>query len=153
MDSEQYKESEREKIMPGRGRVIVVEGRGVVGSEKGRRGRGEEWECVLDCAFLCLYVFSPYSCGTYESLLMPWNIKGNGKLWLYLRILTFILTVVNLQYLTNLIKSELQDVSSHYLQWGKKVFSQPPIVQVLPLKKMREACNFHHSSTMRDKIK
>ncbi|KAK3541668.1 hypothetical protein QTP86_034731 [Hemibagrus guttatus] len=25
------------------------------------------------------------------------------------------------------------------LSWGKKVFSQPPIVQVLPLKKMREA--------------
>jgi hypothetical protein len=24
-----------------------------------------------------------------------------------------------------------------YIQWGKKVFSQPPIVQVLPLKKMR----------------
>ena len=23
------------------------------------------------------------------------------------------------------------------IQWGKKVFSQPPIVQVLPLKKMR----------------
>ncbi len=37
----------------------------------------------------------------------------------------------------------------------KKVFSQPPIVQVLPLKKMREACNFHHryTSTMRDKIR
>ena len=27
---------------------------------------------------------------------------------------------------------------------AKKVFSQPPIVQVLPLIKMREACNFHH---------
>ncbi len=41
------------------------------------------------------------------------------------------------------------------LQWGKKVFSQPPIVQVLPLKKMRDACNFHHryTSTMRDKIR
>ncbi len=41
-----------------------------------------------------------------------------------------------------------------YIQWGKKVFSQPPIVQVLPLKKMREASNFHHryTSTMRDKI-
>ncbi len=41
------------------------------------------------------------------------------------------------------------------LQWGKKVFSQPPIVQVLPLKKMRGACNFHHryTSTMRDKIR
>ncbi len=44
---------------------------------------------------------------------------------------------------------------SWYIQWGKKVFSQPPIVQVLPLKKMREACNFHHmyTSTMRDKIR
>ncbi len=42
-----------------------------------------------------------------------------------------------------------------YIQWGKKVFSQPPIVQVLPLKKMREAYNFHHrfTSTMRDKIR
>ncbi len=41
------------------------------------------------------------------------------------------------------------------IQWGKKVFSQPPIVQVLPLKKMREACNFPHryTSTMRDKIR
>ncbi len=41
------------------------------------------------------------------------------------------------------------------VQWGKKVFSQPPIVHVLPLKKMREACNFHHryTSTMRDKIR
>ncbi len=37
----------------------------------------------------------------------------------------------------------------------QKVFSQPPIVQVLPLKKMREVCNFHHryTSTMRDKIR
>jgi hypothetical protein len=24
-----------------------------------------------------------------------------------------------------------------HIQWGKKIFSQPPIVQVLPLKKMR----------------
>ncbi len=46
------------------------------------------------------------------------------------------------------------DLNRH-IQWGKKVFSQPPIVQVLPLKKMREACNFHHryTSTMRDKIR
>ncbi len=37
---------------------------------------------------------------------------------------------------------------------GAKKYCQPPIVQVLPLKKMREACNFHHryTSTMRDKI-
>ncbi len=49
-----------------------------------------------------------------------------------------------------------QDVLEGWqIQWGKKVFSQPPIVQVLPLKKMREACNFHHryTSTMRDKIR
>ena len=41
------------------------------------------------------------------------------------------------------------------LQWGKKVFSQSPIVQVLQLKKMREACNFHHryTSTMTDKMR
>jgi hypothetical protein len=41
------------------------------------------------------------------------------------------------------------------IQWGKKVFSQPPIVQVLPLKKMREDCNFHHryTSTMTDKMR
>ena len=36
-----------------------------------------------------------------------------------------------------------------YIQWGKKVFSQPPIVQVLPLKKMREAW---YTSTMTDKM-
>ena len=31
-----------------------------------------------------------------------------------------------------------------YIQWGKTVFSQPPIVQVLPLKKMR---GLHHMYT------
>ncbi len=38
---------------------------------------------------------------------------------------------------------------------AKKYLVRPPIVQVLPLKKMREACNFHHryTSTMRDKIR
>ena len=42
-----------------------------------------------------------------------------------------------------------------YIQWGKKVFSQQPNVQVLPLKKMREACNFHHryTSTMTEKMR
>ncbi len=42
-----------------------------------------------------------------------------------------------------------------YIQWGKKVFSQPPIVQVLTLKKMRETCNSHlrYTSTMKDKIR
>ena len=37
-----------------------------------------------------------------------------------------------------------QVVAGGHIQGGKKVFSQPPIVQVLPPKKMREACNFHH---------
>uniref|UniRef100_A0A4W5Q7I5 Fibroblast growth factor 7 n=1 Tax=Hucho hucho TaxID=62062 RepID=A0A4W5Q7I5_9TELE len=47
------------------------------------------------------------------------------------------------------------DLYTVYIQWRKKVFSQPPIVQVLSLKKMREACNFHHryTSTMTDKMK
>ncbi len=50
----------------------------------------------------------------------------------------------------HLLTQAIQDV-----QWGKKVFSQSPIVQVLPLKKMRETCNLHHmyTSTMRDKIR
>ncbi len=49
----------------------------------------------------------------------------------------------------------LDSVFMFHIQWGKKVFSQPPIVQVLPLKKMIEACNFHHryTSTMRDEIR
>ncbi len=49
----------------------------------------------------------------------------------------------------------VQATSTLSVQWGKKVFSQPPIVQVLPLKKMREACHFHHryNSNMRDKIR
>ena len=34
---------------------------------------------------------------------------------------------------------------------AKKVFSQPPIVQVLPRKMMREACNFHHMHTNYDR--
>ncbi len=53
------------------------------------------------------------------------------------------------------VKQLLMSPKDCYIQWGKKVFSQPPIVQVLPLKKMREACNFHHryTSTMRDKIR
>ncbi|KAK3531331.1 hypothetical protein QTP70_018128 [Hemibagrus guttatus] len=34
---------------------------------------------------------------------------------------------------------QVNDKPCPYVQFGKKVFSQPPIVQVLPLKKMREA--------------
>ncbi len=38
---------------------------------------------------------------------------------------------------------------------AKKYLVSQPIVQVLPLKKMREACNFHHryTSAMSDKIR
>ena len=46
-------------------------------------------------------------------------------------------------------------VLGSHMQWGKKVFSQPTILQVLPLKRMREASNFHHryTSTMTDKMR
>ncbi len=55
---------------------------------------------------------------------------------------------------SKLIATQHTDTTTQ-IQWGKKVFSQPPIVQVLPLKNMREACNFNHryTSTMRDKIR
>lgn len=41
------------------------------------------------------------------------------------------------------------------LQCRKKVFGQPPIVQLVPLTEMREVCNFHHryTSSVRDRIK
>jgi hypothetical protein len=39
------------------------------------------------------------------------------------------------------------------LQRGKKVFSQPPSVQVLPLKMMRPVIYHRHTSTMTDKIR
>jgi hypothetical protein len=45
------------------------------------------------------------------------------------------------------VVGRIQSHADSGIQWGKKVFSQPPIVQVLPLKKMREACNFHHRDT------
>ena len=51
--------------------------------------------------------------------------------------------------------TKLVHVTKLVYKWGKKVFSQPPIVQVLPLKTMREACNFHqrYTSTMTDIMK
>uniref|UniRef100_A0A4W5P6P5 Toll-like receptor 22 n=1 Tax=Hucho hucho TaxID=62062 RepID=A0A4W5P6P5_9TELE len=73
--------------------------------------------------------------------------------------------LTSLSIFSNHIKYETDDklnpppfshlTSLKILQWGKKVFSQPPIVQVLSLKKMREACNFHHryTSTMTDKMR
>ncbi len=67
----------------------------------------------------------------------------------------FGISLIDIQILLIRKLLNLNDFCSHLVQWGKKVFSQPPIVQVLPLKKMREACNFHHryTSTMRDKIR
>ena len=38
-----------------------------------------------------------------------------------------------------------------HIQWGKTVFTQPPIVQVLPLKKIREACNFQKKKNFEKK--
>lgn len=40
------------------------------------------------------------------------------------------------------------------LQWDKKVFCQPLIVQFLPLKMFTEVCNFHHrhTSAVRDRM-
>ena len=38
------------------------------------------------------------------------------------------------------------------IQWGEKVFSQPPIVQVLPLKKMRETGLHSREGTVGFKI-
>ncbi len=32
---------------------------------------------MLDCAFFMFVCFSPYRSGTYDSLFLPWNIKGN----------------------------------------------------------------------------
>jgi hypothetical protein len=50
---------------------------------------------------------------------------------------------------------DTKKVNKIYTVGQKKVFSQSLIVQVLPLKTMREACNFHHryTSTMTDKMR
>ncbi len=72
-------------------------------------------------------------------------------------------TISNMINKTNVIPTLMLNILFSAVKWltawiysgEKKVFSQPPIVQVLPLKKMREACNSHHrfTSTMRDKIR
>ena len=61
------------KVMPGRER-------GIVGSEKGRRRGKVEGKnvCWTVHFYVCLFVFPSYTCGTYESLFLPWNIKGKG---------------------------------------------------------------------------
>ena len=65
--------------------------------------------------------------------------------------------IVSLSIIARILKKHHFRIKQIYslIQWSKKLFSQPPIVQVLPLKKMREACNFHHSytSTMTDKMR
>ena len=57
--------------------------------------------------------------------------------------------------LTFILCLHYQAIRKKIYSGAKKVFSQLPIVQVLPLKKMREACNFHHryTSTMTDKMR
>lgn len=52
------------------------------------------------------------------------------------------------------LKNNLWVILKEEMQWGKKEFSQTPIVQDFPLKKMREACHFHHryTSTTRDRM-
>ncbi len=45
--------------MPERRRGIAVEGRGVVGSEKGRRGKRKVLHDLCTFIFVCLFVFPP----------------------------------------------------------------------------------------------
>ncbi len=79
----------------------------------------KEVKMCVDCAFIIIFFcFFPYTSGTCESLFMPCNIKGNGDLWLYIRFFILV-AIVNLQYLTILIKSEFQD--SKIELWDKKV--------------------------------
>ncbi len=51
--------------------------------------------------------------------------------------------------------AKIRNLCKDIYSGAKKYLVREPIVQVLPLKKMREACNFHHryTSTMRDKIR
>ncbi len=59
------KNQREKKIMPRRGKGIVVGGRGVVGSEKGRRGRRGVRMCVGLCIFMFVCFFP----------LHMWNLK------------------------------------------------------------------------------
>ncbi len=54
-------------------------------------------------------VFSSYTSATYEISFLTWNIKGHCD---FLRF--SFLVIVNLQYLTILIKSALHDVNSQF---------------------------------------
>ena len=70
---------------------------------------------------------------------------------------TFICKAICMYFKMQSTKQKIttQKISRLNYSGAKKVFSQPPIVQVFPLKKMREACNFHHryTSTMADKMR
>jgi hypothetical protein len=103
-------------------------------------------------------------CGLFQNtvLLFPtiaqlwtWQVWGSVLVWVHwfvlrkYRLVEEVLLVLRWKQSIGVWESVL------HVQWGKKVFRQPPIVQVLPLKKMREACNFHHryTSTRTDKIR
>ncbi len=92
--------------------------------------------CVYICVCVCVYIYI-YIC-VYICVCVYMCVCV--YIYIYMCVYVYIYTYVYICV---------------YIQWGKKVFSQPPIVQVLPLKKMREACNSHHryTSTMRDKIR
>ncbi len=121
---------------------------------------------------ICVYVFnilvsiSAFGQATCDELwfimwlspVFSWWLSGNKHILVnlskFVNISPFCITE-NFAFLKPFFYSKVCIYIYIYIQWGKKVFSQPPIVQVLPLKKMREACNFHHryTSTMRDKIR
>ncbi len=88
---------------------------------------------------LCLFVFSHYKSGTYERLFMPWNIKGNGYLRLYLRFFcscNFEFTVSH-----NLIKSELQDVNFQFQY-------RSPNCEIKKVTNMVFTCLFCHGNSL-----
>ena len=89
---------------------------------------------LLDSRFICKY---PVSRGNrsddviaYENGLAGEETAGPEKQKEEL-VLPYVAWHQDMRWVRALMHSHL------YIQWGKKVFSQPPIVQVLPLKKMR----------------
>ena len=94
----------------------------------------------------------------FEVILMGKNVAFLSKTWTFLSEPKLLNDSVHKLYIQTFI-IYMYSKYIHYIYIythtvGQKVFSQPPIVQVLPLKKMRESCNFHHryTSTMTDKM-